>query len=172
MHKQPSRLFRSLILGAAVLCSFTSAALAQEKEIIDLKKGPWSRLVEYVGTNNYDAVLDDKDVKKATDKLLKGHDVDLKTAFQVQTPIKYEGECLALSGNPQSQADTNRAYMEVCVGGSVNLAVYNNGKVTVYATSNNYEYLTDGMRSWIYFQSKDIDLFAAPKDVQFVVQAQ
>lgn len=163
--------FRALLLGAAILFSFTTAAVAQKEESIDMKKGPWSRLTQYIGTNNYDAVLGDAEVKKALDKTLQGHTVDLKEAFEVSAPIKFEGECLALKGNPASRGDTNRAYLEVCISGIINLAVYENGKLSVYSQFKDYQYLSDGMRSWIYFQSKDIDLYTAPKDLQFIVQA-
>ena len=72
---------RPLLLAAAMLATFTFSAQAQDKaeEKIDLKKGAWSELAQYIGTYEYDAVLDNKHVKTQLDKLLKGQQIDLQS---------------------------------------------------------------------------------------------
>lgn len=163
---------RPLLLAAAMLATFTFSAQAQDKaeEKIDLKKGAWSELAQYIGTYEYDAVLDNKHVKTQLDKLLKGQKIDLQSLLEVSAPIGFEKDCLVLKGNPEHKGDEMRAFLEACISTEdVRLAVYKEGKITIYAASSNYTYLNDGMRTWIYFQSKQPEMFTQPSNVQFIV---
>ena len=171
MTKPPAHSLRAFLLGAAILISFTGAAMAEE-DSLDMKKGKWSALTQHIGTYEYDTVLNDKGVKKELDKLLKGQTLDLKQQFGVTAPIGFQNDCLILKGNQENQADTNRAYMEACVGeGTINLVLYNNGKINVYSQFGDYKYLSEGVRGWIAMQNDKTFILEKPENVQFVVQA-
>lgn len=168
MLKPSARLILTITLLA-----FAAPVMAQDEPIDWKKGGKWSALTEYIGTYDFDKVLADKDVKKELDKVLEGRDVDLKSQFAVHGPIGFENDCLLLRGNEQSKGDTNRAYMEVCTAqGNINLALYDNGKITVFTKLDDYQYLSEGMKQWVYMQSVSIaDLEKKPADLQIVTQA-
>lgn len=175
MKKPPSHLpVRSLLLATAMIASFSTASFAQDMAAEDTTiERKWDNLASYIGTYDYDAVLSDKNVRKSLDKALQGNKVDLKKIFEVKAPIGFERDCLVLKGNEQHNGQSSRAYLEACLTfGNVTLAVYDAGKITVYSPLNDYQYLSDGMKQWIYFQNNNAPLQDKPKNVQFVVQAQ
>ncbi len=166
-----------LLLTAAFLLSFGAATLhAEDKEApIDLKNGKWSTLTQYIGTYNYDAVFGDMNVKAELNVMLKGHDVDTAAEFSVTAPIGFENDCLILKGAQKSKANENSSYAEICVGGGIiNLAIKSEKTITIYTRSDNYQYMSDGMRAWVYFQNNDmaVPLIKKPENVQLVVTAQ
>ncbi len=173
MSLSPASL-RKLVLTAVMALAFTGAANAQEEGPIDWKKGgKWSSLAEYIGTYNYDAVLKNKDLKAQLDKQTKGVDINLGDEFEVTAPIGFENDCLILQGSRVHKGDTNRSYLEACLfQGTVNLAVFDHGKITVYTAFKDYKYLSQGMRSWIYFQNNRPALNDKPENLQLVIEAQ
>lgn len=165
--------FTHAVLLAAALAIFAGTAQAQDEKPIDWKKGgKWSHLAQYIGTYDYAAVLKDKGVKNELDTILKGQEVDLGKEMEVSAPIGFENDCLILKGNQYHKGNEHRSYLEVCLSeGNLNLAVLNKNTITVYSRANDYQYLTDGMRGWIYFQNHSTDLYTKPDNLQFVVQA-
>lgn len=164
----------TLLLAATMALSFTGAALAQEDaDAIDWKKGgKWEALAGHIGTYNYDAVLGDNGVKTELGLLTKGASLDLSSEFEVKAPIGFENDCLVMKGNRVHKGDTNRSYLEVCLfQGTINLAIYDHADITVYTKFQNYHHLSDGMRTWIYFQNNSADtLTQRPDNVQMVIQ--
>lgn len=174
----PHRTIRFSFLCAAALffsvgiCAPQASAQTDEIAAIDLKKGSvWPQLAEHIGTYHYEEVLTDPAIKKELDAMLKGQKVDLKEELSVRAPIGFEDDCLILKGNPDREAETRRAYLQVCINkGEINLALYNSGKVTVFTKATNYDFLTNGIRTWIYFQDKIPDITTKPDYVQVIVQ--
>lgn len=170
-----SRSIRTLLLAATMAASFTGAAIAQDAVDIDWKKaGKWENLASHIGTYKYDSIFNDSAVKTELAKITKGTDINLSSEFEVKAPIGFENDCLILKGNQPHKGDTNRSYLEVCLfQGTINLAVYDHDKITVYTDFKDYRHLSDGMRSWIYFQNNSTDVLAKrPDNVQLVVQPQ
>lgn len=168
-----TRSVRTLLLAATMAVSFTGAAFAQDAVDIDWKKGgKWENLAPYIGTYKYDSVLGDKAVKAELEQITKGTDIDLSTEFEVKAPIGFESDCLVMKGNPPHKGDTNRSYLEVCLfQGTINLAVYDHDQINVYTKFKEYHHLSDGMRSWIYFQNNSADVIRKrPDNVQLVIQ--
>lgn len=167
---------RTLLLAATMAVSFTGAAIAQEEGTdIDWKKGgKWERLAPHIGTYRYDSVLGDSAVKAELGKITKGTGINLSSEFEVKSPIGFENDCLIMKGNQPHKGDTNRSYLEICLfEGTVNLAVYDHAKINVYTNVTGYQYLSNGMRTWIYFQNNSADaLQKRPDNVQLVVQPQ
>jgi len=164
--------FRPVLLtfcALALSVLLSTGGHAQEQEKIDMKTGgAWPHLARYIGTYDYDELLKDKAVRAAIAKVLREKSVDLQTEMDVKSPIGFEGDCLILQGNRQHQADTRRAYMEACIfEGIVNIALFEDGKVTVYSDTTEYKYLTGSMRTWIYFQNNNADLYKQPEQVEF-----
>lgn len=158
------------------LLAFTAPAMAEVAEApIDWKKGgQWSALTEYIGTYETEKVFTDKKVKEELDKMLNGQKVDLNAQFAVHGPIGFDNDCLIIRGNQEGKGDTNRAYAEVCVAqGTINLALYDSGKITVFTKFTDYQYLSEGMKRWIYLQSIPVtDLEKKPDDLQIFTQAE
>jgi hypothetical protein len=150
-----------------------TAAWAQDEKPIDWKTGgKWSHLSRYIGTYDYASVLEDKAVKSQLDSMLKGQDINLKSEMEVSAPIGFENDCLILKGNQYHKGNEHQTYMQVCLyEGNINLAVMKKGTITVFSRANEYMYLTDGMKTWIYFQNHSTDLQTKPDNVQFIVQA-
>lgn len=157
-----------------IVIALSTPAMAQDA-LIDWKKGgKWPQLAEHIGTYDFDKILADKGVKAELDKMFEGRDVDLNAQFAVHGSIGFENDCLLLLGNEQNKGDTNRAYMEVCIAqGNVNLALYDNGKITVFTKLGDYQYLNEGMKQWIYLQSVPFETIETkPADLQLVTQAE
>jgi len=171
------RLLQTTLLAAAFVIAFSAAALqAKEKEEVppDWKKdGKWSALTQYIGTYQYDKILDDKNVKDMLGVMLKGHDLDLKQEFNVKTSVGFENDCLILKGNRQNAASTNSSYMEVCVSnGSINLAVQDSPNITLFTALPEYKFMSDGMRGWIFFRNNGYKVaIDKPDNVQMIVTA-
>lgn len=166
-----------LLLTAAFLLSFGAATLhAEDKEApIDWKKGgKWSALTQYIGTYDYDAVLGDTNVKTELDAMLKDRNINMGDEFAVSSPIGFENDCMILKGNRRHAGDTNNAYMEVCVGGGhINVAVRDHDKITIFTGAPDYKYMSEGLRSWVYFKNNNPGLtLKKPENVQLVVTAQ
>jgi len=177
-NTSPARLLTAALLTIAFLLGVGTGALRAEDNDsapIDLKNGKWPALTQYIGTYNYDAVFGDKSVKTELDTMLKGHDTDLQNEFGVRAPIGFENDCLILKGAQKSTANEHSSYAEICVGsGMINLAIKDKKTITIYTRSDNYQYMSDGMRAWIYFQNNDmaVALTNKPENVQLVVTAQ
>ncbi len=89
----------------------------------------------------------------------------------VSAAIGFENDCLVLKGNQEQRGDTNRAYMEVCLNaGTINLGVFDNDQITIFSRFGDYKYMSEGMRSWVYFQNNPPAILDKPANVQFVVK--
>ncbi|PZQ43431.1 MAG: hypothetical protein DI551_12205 [Micavibrio aeruginosavorus] len=144
---------------------------AEEIAAVDFKKGKLGHLAPLIGTYKYDDIWSDKTVKANFESLVKGHDIDLKKEFAVRGPIDFTDGCLILTGNQEHSGDTNRAFMEICLGeGNIDLGIYDSGKITVYSTATQYQFLPSGIRNWVYLQDKPMLSSPLPSNVQFIVQ--
>lgn len=168
---------RSMLLAAAITVSFAGAASAQQDNAnnIDWKKGgKWSQLAQYIGTYQYNTVLQDTAVKTELERITKGYDIDLSAEFEVSAPIGFQNDCLIMQGNRVHKGDTNRAYLETCLfQGTVNFAVFDHDKIIIYTSFKEYRHLSEGMRNWIYFQNNPTTATTQkPDTVQMVTQPQ
>lgn len=172
-----------LMLGGVLLPAGPMAAQDQPKageqskpsenprNSIDWKKGgTWSALAEYIGTYQVEDLLAEPRVKRATNAYLKGQSIDLNSIFNATAPIGFEDDCLILQGSPTGQADERGGYMNICIyNGETHLALKDKDGIRVYSGVSSYQFLPEGMRNWIYFNSHpDINRNIRPENVQMV----
>lgn len=151
------RMIPSVRMIAVLSLLFAAPAMAQDDSAndIDWKKGAWGDLSPYIGTYDYDAVLNDERVAAALEKQL-GADMvaTLTDTMQTRAPIGFQDDCLLLSGNAPASADTNAAFIAVCVyQGVVHTALQKSGDITLFTAATKYDYLPYGMKLWIYGQT-------------------
>lgn len=151
--------------------SYAATASGDDAPINWTKGGKWSDLTRYIGTYDYSGLLEEKDVRAALKKLLGDRrTIDLQDEFAVQAPIGFENDCLILKGNPPQKGDIRRAYMTVCLHqGTINLALWNTGKTEIFTAHAQYQFLPEGLRSWIYLQdAKDGTPTEKPDNVTMI----
>lgn len=124
-------------------------AQAQENDV-DWKVGAWSDLTPYIGTYNFDAVLDDERVAAALTAQLGAETFDtVKDSLQTRNPIGFERDCLLLSGQ-----GAHAALVAVCIyEGTVHTALKTGKSITLYTALEKYEYLPYGVKIWLYDQT-------------------
>jgi len=132
---------------AAILIVLSAAAPAQE---IDWKKGKLGHLIKLIGTYDTDALLDDPQVKQALAQVI-GKDVGLlKENLAVRGPIDFIDGDLVLTGLAPHGGHTEEATLWVSVyDGSVRAVIMHEGKVTIYAKENHYDYLPGLFRNYV-----------------------
>lgn len=160
-----------VIVALIVGLSTTSAAHAQETGIagIDWKRGPWEHLSEHIGTYHYDAVLGDRQVLAAIERLLGNKKQELIERLAVYGPINFETGCLVLYGNKPHRGGVDMARLDVCLNtGRVRAAIMVNSKITVYA-SDPVHHLPNGFRFWIHGVNDLKHTGRLPSDVRHVV---
>lgn len=172
--------FRHSVILLSLLTALSAPTLANAESVdIDWKKnGKWAALSQYIGTYAMEKVLDDKQVQEMLKTMLDDYkEIDLKKEFAVHGSFGFENDCLTLKGNQVQKADTNRAYMEICLSeGKVNLAIYERGGVQVISDANEYQLLPEGLRQWVYLQGNGDDrpaptLTSKPMNVQLNKQS-
>jgi hypothetical protein len=87
--------------------------------------------------------------------------------LEVRTPIDFVGGGFRISGNAPHQGTEEEAV--ICVspfGPVVEAAIFSRGKITVFATAEQYEYMTLCVKDWItQVNSGHRDRFTQPKNV-------
>lgn len=139
----------------SLLLIMAQPVIAQEQaNDIDWKVGEWGDLSPYIGTYDYDAVLRDERVEAALAQRLNEEQRNaLWDKMQVRNPIGFEDDCLLLSANAVSSADTSSAFVAVCLyKATVHVGMQHGTKITLYTDAKKYEYLPHAMRLWVYSQ--------------------
>jgi len=118
---------------------------------IDWKKGKWGHLAPFIGTDKYDAVLNDPAVAAEVDALLSPDDKKhLMDNLSVAGPIGFEGDCLTLSGNAPHQGGSELGFVNLCLyNGAVHVGILSGGAYKVYTRSEKYDYLPPSLRNWV-----------------------
>lgn len=126
----------------------TSASETQEQSI-DWKKGNWGHLASYIGTYDYQAVLDDPAVKAELEALTGEATEKLMQNLDVQAPIGFEDDCLILSGNAEHDAGQNRGFINICLyKGKIHVGLFSAPTITVYTREEKYAYLPQSLKFW------------------------
>jgi hypothetical protein len=159
------------LLIALLMTCLSGPALSQDKDqdATDWKQGAWGKLAPYIGTYKYDDVLNDPDVSKKLDAALGTEKKHLIDNLAVREPIGFDNDCLVLSGNAEKQATFEKAYLNVCLfAGTINVALFSDGKITVYSAMKDYQYLPETLQQWVYL-AKNPDAFSVkPDNVQLM----
>jgi hypothetical protein len=138
-----------------VAVGLTSSAYALEVNI-DWKKGKLERLLGYIGTMDYEAVLADPYVASELQFLLGDKITLLKRNLQVRVSIAFIDSYFILDGVRPHEANKDRAFVAIDnFNGNVIAAIFTKGKYTVYSrdknrTSGDPIYTPDPLMDWLH----------------------
>lgn len=132
------------------LAIWSTAGTMAVGQTTDWKEGTLGYLSHYIGTDDYESVLQDETVSFELERLL-GRDLYLlHERLNAHPPVGFSGTCLALIGNAIRRGGDKMAYLSVCPrDGKIEVALGSGGHVDVYASTNTYHHLNAGLRQWI-----------------------
>lgn len=146
------RLLPTLLLSCfAAACA--PMASSQDRTSVTSQQPPaQNTLNSFVGTYDYDALLDRPAVTRALEKLSPETSLRprLDDLFGVKDPIGSNGSCLTLSGFRPHMGDVTGAFMLVCNdGNALHIALREDAKIDVYSPYADYANLPRDLRKWI-----------------------
>lgn len=146
---------------AILIFTVVSAAFSED---IDWKKGKLGHLSTYIGTYNIMAIYDDPYVNRVLKDRLGKEYQHLIRNLQVRGPIDMVGGHLVVSGNEPHNAYNEAAILTVSpYDGEVNVALFSQGKITLYSQRDKYEYLPADLQVWIFLINKeDSNIYSTP----------
>lgn len=138
---------KRIVLALSLIAALTGSALAGTAEGM---KGKLGHLAQYIGTPEYEAVLNDPVVRQNLEQAVgKANVKTVRDNLQVQGEVEYIEGHLVLSGNAPHMGDSEVASVWIKVhDGSVRVGLLHNGKTTVYAKDGQYQYVPSGLRDF------------------------
>lgn len=139
----------ALLVTASLLLSVPGSA-----ETIDWKKGKLGHLSTLIGTEQVEKVLADPAVQKAISGVMATALIGkLKQNLQVRGAIDFIDGNLVLSGNAPHRGDTDTASVWIKIyDGTVRVVLQSDGKTTLYAKDDKYDYLPYMLRAALVTQ--------------------
>src|SRR5690606_22607591 len=99
-----------------------------------------------IGTYHFDMVLDDPAVADELTSLLGSDLAHLHTNLKVRAPIGFSSDCLLMYGSAEHAAESERAYVPVCLyRGQVHAARLSGEAMTIYSRASDCRDLPDAM---------------------------
>lgn len=156
----------ALQIACCCVCALASGtACAQSKEA-----AAKTMTAKYAGNDDYNALLNDPEVRAKLQRLVGGQMGLLRHNLSVTGSVDLVGGALSVNGNAPHRGGEDEAV--VCVapyGPVVQAAIASKGRITVYASDGTYEYLTRCIKDWItQVNSGHRDRFQQPKNVTVV----
>jgi|GEM_PF-2622101 len=123
------------------------------------------------GRHDSDALMKEPAVRADLLRVVGSQLPKLMHNLNVRGPIDHYGGSLMVSGNAPHKGGEEGGV--VCVNpyapSLVEAAIYSNGRITVFATADKYEYLTLCVKDWITLANSVYrDRFTQPKNVQMI----
>ena len=132
---------KTVIMGLVLILSITASSKVRDTK--DFKKGKLGHLSKYIGTYNYDAILDDTVVKENLKTLVGEKELaTIRQNLGVIGPIEFIETSLVLSGQAPHEGGSEEAMVFVELSdGTVRAGLLHEKKVTIYAKDSSYEFI-------------------------------
>lgn len=121
----------------------------------DWTQEKWGKLSAYIGTYDYDAVLDDPNVSTELKSTTGTSYDELLQNLDVHAPVGYIDGALVLSGNQAHMGGEKEALLMVFTNGKIEVAIRNHDKIYLFSPTQKYIYLSPYMKSWVHEHSSD-----------------
>ncbi len=122
----------------------------QAADGIDWKEGALAHLAPYIGTYEYDAVLDDATVQTALRDLVGEKLPIFRRNLSVSGPIDFSSGNLVLSGLAPHQGGAEEAMILIKIyDGTVRAGLLHQSKMTLYARDPQYAYIPKILRDFL-----------------------
>lgn len=136
----------TLVLAMIVL----AIAPASRAEEIDWKKGVLQHLARYIGTYDYEAVIDDPAVRAALAKRAGAKADRIVANLQTRAPIDFIDGHLVLTGLAPHRGGEEEATVWIRIyDGEVRAALLHAGTMTLFAPDRQYHYLPKPLRAFL-----------------------
>ena len=141
-------------LTAIILCLVAGPAVAGHEDAenlsdppTDWKTGKLGHLTRYIGTHQYEPIINDLHVAKALSDLLGNELSHLLQNLKAARTINMEGTGLILGGYKLHEAHRERATVVVEVyDGKVHAMIFSEGRTTIYSNEKYYFSLPRAIR--------------------------
>ncbi len=141
-------------VAAIILCLVAGPAVAGHDDAekisdppTDWKTGKLGHLSPYIGTYQYEPIIEDPHVAKALSDLLGSELSHLLQNLKAPRTIDMEGSGLILDGNKLHEAHRERATVVVEVyNGKVHAVIFSEGRTTIYSKEKYYFSLPQAIR--------------------------
>jgi hypothetical protein len=168
---------RKAVLVALALLATAGSAHAQtpqQQQAKEREAQARALLAKYTadpGRRDTDGLLKEPAVKAALQRVVGNQVPKLMQNLGVRGDVAYDGGTLVIAGNANHKGGEEEAV--VCVmpysPSLVEAGIFSRGKVTVYATAEQYEHLSICVKDWItQVNSGHRDRFKQPPNVQVV----
>ena len=122
------------VVGLLVTAAAFTAVRANVHEYTNWKTGKLGYLSQYIGTTNYEAVFDDRFVRRAMEKLLGDNVSHLRQNLKSRGAIDLEGPELVLWGGKPHEGNLERAVLIIDIyDGTVHAGIFSNGRTTIFS---------------------------------------
>lgn len=109
-------------------------ALPTNATAADWRDGKFAYLLQYVGTTNYKAIVNDRHVRQAMEELLGDAVPHLLKNLQTSGTVDVEGPFLIIWGHKPHEAHLERGILIVDIfDGKVHAGIFSNGVTTIYS---------------------------------------
>ena len=141
-------------LAAIILCLVAGPAVAGHEDAeklsyppTDWKTGKLGHLSRYIGTYQYEPIIEDPHVAKTLSDLLGSEIPHLVKNLEARGPVGFDGAELSLVGSKAHEAHRERATVVVDVyDGKVHAVIFSEGQTTIYSKEKSYLFLPEAIR--------------------------
>lgn len=146
----PIRARRRCALACVLAVAVLAVAPSIRAEDIDWKKGALQHLARYIGTYDYEAVLDDPAVRAALMKRAGAHTDRIVANLQTRGPIDFIDGYLVLTGLAPHRGGEEEATVWIRIyDGEVRAALLHAGTMTLFAPEQHFHYLPKLLRAFL-----------------------
>lgn len=128
-----------------------SGQIGEVKPTENSAVGRLAHLNKYIGSYNYDAILEDSYIKIQLRGMLGDDSIHLKRNFEMHAPIGLYKSYLVLMGNAPKQSENENAILCIdLISSKVTAAISSGNKIKLYSREEKYELLPVPILEWIY----------------------